>query len=408
MKFLVVTYGTEGDTRPLAALCRALINAGHEARLLADVATLGSATALGVPATPLAGDIKGLTDPSKGIASVISKHQRVTDTAKALAHLANSNAEAWMRTTVAAGQGCDVIIVSALAAFIGLSAAEYLKVPAIGASLIPITPTAAFPSPFLPGKWLPGFCNRPSHRLVNEMIWRSLREKTNSARAQFAMAPRKTLWTTHPMLYGISPSLLPRPTDWPANAHQCGQWVRPARDWNAPPALRDFLAAGEAPIYIGFGSMAGFDRNTLLDAIVTAVGGRRALFYPGWSGTQGHELPGNFCVIEDTPHDWLFPRTALAIHHGGSGTSHSAARAGIPSIVLPFAGDQPFWAERLRRLGIAPAAASGHHISARSLERAINAAGTAEMRCRAATVGEKMRAENGLAVAVATIEAEFK
>jgi UDP:flavonoid glycosyltransferase YjiC (YdhE family) len=390
VKFLVVTFGTEGDTRPLAALCRALMDAGHETQLLANAATLGSASALGVPNAPLAGDIRGIT------------------TAKPLAQLANSNAEAWMRATVAAGQGCDAIIVSALAAFIGLSAAEYLKVPAMGASLIPITPTAAFPSPFLPGKWLPGFCNRPSHRLVNEMIWRSLREKTNSARAHFAMAPRKTLWTTHPMLYGISPSLLPKPVDWPTNNHLCGQWVRPVRAWSAPPALRDFLAAGEPPIYIGFGSMAGFDTNTLLDAIVTAVGGRRALFYPGWGGTRGRELPANFCVIEDTPHDWLFPRTALAIHHGGSGTSHSAARAGIPSIVLPFAGDQPFWAERLRRLGIAPEATSGHHISAHVLKRAIDAAGTTQMRDRAAAVGEKMRAEDGLAAVVAAIEAEFK
>ena len=405
MKFLVVTYGTEGDTRPLAALCRALMDAGHEARLLADAATLGSATALGVPTAPLAGDIRGLTDPSKGIAGAVSKPRRFNDTANALARIANSNAAAWMKTTVEAGQGCDAVLVSALAAFVGLSAAEYLKVPAIGTGLIPITPTTEFPSPFLPAKWIPGFCNRPSHRLVNGLLWRAFREKTNSARALCGMAPRKALWTTHPMLYGISPTLLPRPADWPPHAHMCGQWLKPAHDWDPPPALRDFLAAGEAPIYIGFGSMVGFNRNRLLDAIVTAVGGRRALFYPGWSGTQGLELPKNFCIIEDTPHDWLFPQTSLVIHHGGSGTTHSAARAGIASIVLPFAGDQPFWAARLQRLGIAPEVTGGHHnISAHSLALAIKSAETPEMRTRAAAMGEKMRAEDGLAVTVATIE----
>ena len=206
------------------------------------------------------------------------------------------------------------------------------------------------------------------------------------------------------MLYGISPSLLPKPADWPPNAFMCGQWVRPVDDWDAPQPLQDFLGAGEAPIYVGFGSMVGFDRAIMRDAIVTAVAGRRALFYPGWSGTQGLELPGNFCLVEDTPHDWLFRRTSLVIHHGGSGTTHSAARAGRPSVVLPFPGDQPFWAERLRLLGVAPETTGGRNVDAHSLRLMIDAAGTTEMRTRAEALGEKMRAEDGLASAVATIE----
>jgi sterol 3beta-glucosyltransferase len=236
-------------------------------------------------------------------------------------------------------------------------------------------------------------------------LWRAFRRAINEARVGVCgLQPRSRLWSAHPMLYGISPSLLPKPTDWPSNAHMCGQWVRPVDDWDAPQSLKDFLAAGEAPIYVGFGSMVGFDRSVMRDAVVTAVAGRRALFYPGWSSAQGLELPDNFCLIEDTPHDWLFQRTSLVIHHGGSGTTHSAARAGSPSVVLPFAGDQPFWAERLRLLGVAPQTTSGHNVDAHSLKLAINAAGTAEMRNRATTLGEKMRAEDGLASAVAIIE----
>jgi sterol 3beta-glucosyltransferase len=206
------------------------------------------------------------------------------------------------------------------------------------------------------------------------------------------------------MLYGMSPSLLPKPADWPSNAYVCGQWVKPVGEWDAPQSLRNFLAAGEPPLYVGFGSMVGFDRDTLVAAIVRAVAGRRALFYPGWSGAQGLQLPGNFCVIEETPHDWLFPRTSLVIHHGGSGTTHSASRAGVPSIVLPFAGDQPFWAERLRVLGVAPETPSGREVTAHSLERAITVARTSQMRARAAELGAKMRAEDGPAAAVAIIE----
>jgi sterol 3beta-glucosyltransferase len=230
-------------------------------------------------------------------------------------------------------------------------------------------------------------------------------QATNEARgAVLGLRPRRKPWTSHAMLYGISPSLLPKPADWPSNAFICGQWVRPVHNWDPPRSLADFLAAGDAPSYIGFGSMVGFDRNAVLDSIVAAVNGRRALFYPGWSGTQGLQLPNNFFVIDDTPHDWLFPRTSLIIHHGGSGTTHSAARSGIPSIVLPFAGDQAFWAERLQILGVAPDSTSVRHISAASLAQAMDIAGSTQMRSRAASLGEAMRTEDGLASAVKTIE----
>jgi sterol 3beta-glucosyltransferase len=271
--------------------------------------------------------------------------------------------------------------------------------------MIPLTPTSEFPSAFLPPRRVPRLLNRLSHRFVAEMLWRAFRRAINEARVGVCgLPPRSELWSAHPMLYGISPSLLPRPADWPSNVYMCGQWVQSVDNRDAPWSLQDFLAAGEAPIYVGFGSIAGFDRNIIRDAVVTAVAGRRALFCPGWSGMQALELPKNFCLIEDTPHDWLFRRTSLVIHHGGSGTTHSAARSGRPSVVLPFAGDQPFWAGRLRVLGVAPKPISGRNVDAHALSRAIDAAGTAEMRDRATALGEKMRAEDGLTSAVAIIE----
>ncbi|HVH87730.1 MAG TPA: nucleotide disphospho-sugar-binding domain-containing protein, partial [Terriglobales bacterium] len=101
----------------------------------------------------------------------------------------------------------------------------------------------------------------------------------------------------------------------------------------------------------------------------------------------------------------LFPRTSLVIHHGGSGTTHSAARAGVPSVVLPFAADQFFWAEQLRQRGIAPVAAPGPKVTTAILSRAIGGAQTAEMRERASVIGATMRAEEGLAEAVKRVDA---
>lgn len=406
MKFVVATYGTEGDVRPLAALCRALMDAGHEASLLADRATLGIAQALGVPARALSGDIKGTLDPSAAISNVVGKDHGLNSTAKALAGIANANAETWLREIVAAAEGSDALIVSALAAFVGLSAAEHLGIKAVGAGFIPLSPTAEFASPFLPPSRVPHALNRLSHAFVNALLWRAFRKATNDARAKVCGLPaRKKMWTTHPMLYGVSPSLVAQPSDWPANAHVCGQWLPPESAWSPPDALAEFLAAGEAPVYVGFGSMVGFDRKALLSEVVAAVGGRRALFYPGWSGTEDLDLPGNFHVLGDTPHAWLFPKVSAVIHHGGSGTSHSAARAGVPSVVVPFAGDQWFWADRLQRAGVAAQAVSGHRLKASALARAIEHAEQVQVVSRACQLGERMRTENGLAVATNTLEA---
>jgi sterol 3beta-glucosyltransferase len=393
MRLLILTYGTEGDTRPLAALGSALVQAGHEVHLLADASCLGIAEALDLPCSALAGDIRA-TLAAEGAMADISRH---------LARLANRHAGDWLQQVIAAGQDCDAVIVSGLAAFVGLSAAEALGVPAIGTMLIPITPTSAFAAPFLPFT-PPRVFNRPSHRLFNQLTWHLLRGGTNRARAQAGLPPRRTLWNGHPMLYGISPALVPRPADWPANAHLCGQWTAPTPAWSPPPDLVDYLASGAPPVYVGFGSMAGFDATRVLEAVIGSVGGRRALFHPGWSGIDPSRLPPNFRAIGPTPHDWLLPRCAMAIHHGGSGTTHSTCRAGVPGIVVPFAGDQFFWAARLRETGIMRHALSGKSLTAAALGQAIAFADRAEAKALAAQLGERMRHEDGCAEAVGLVE----
>ena len=399
MKIAVVTYGTEGDARPLAALCRALMDAGHETRLLADAATLSSAVSLGVPSTALAGNIR------QALSNSVNIHGGFNNTSKALAEIANANTAAWMREAADVSDGCDAIIASGLAAFAGLSVAEYRGIPAIGTGLFPITPTAAFPSPFLPPGMIPRWANRISHRFIIAMLWQAFRKSTNAARKNVLGLPaRKSVWSEHPMLYGISPSLLPEPADWPKHARVCGQWSLAAPDWAPPPALADFLAAGDPPIYAGFGSMTAFDGRQLMEAIVKAIAGRRALFYPGWSGADTSLLPKNFFVVGETAHQWLFPKTSLVIHHGGSGTTHSVARAGVPSVVIPFAGDQPFWADRLQRLGIAGKPVNGKRIQSEALKQGIAFAEREDVRSRAAQVRMAMAREDGLSKAVEIIE----
>lgn len=398
MKCVVVTFGTEGDARPLAALSHALAEAGHDVSMLGDARTLGTAHALGVPASPLSGDIRAL------FAEWGSQGPR--STAKAMVALVNAQVATWMREVLAAAEGCGAIVTSGLASFVGLSVGERLKVPAIGAGMFPLTPSREFPSPFLPPAWVPAWLNRGSLVLTNELLWLSFRKALNRARgAVLGLPPQRGLPTGHAMLYGISPTLLPPPGDWPANAILCGQWLPPLdRSYTPPAALADFLAAGPAPIYMGFGSMTGIDMPAMLASMVAALDGRRAVFWPGWNGMGATRLPDNVLCIDATPHAWLFPRMAAVLHHGGSGTTHSATRAGKPSIVMPFAGDQPFWADRLRRLGIAPRALSTTRPDAHALAAAFDFVEQDSVRTRAAEVGKKLAQEDGLATAVAAFD----
>jgi UDP:flavonoid glycosyltransferase YjiC (YdhE family) len=396
MRVLAITFGTEGDVRPMAALCAALVGAGHEARLLGPHDALDAARALGVPASGLPGAIR---------ATLSAAGTTRNAGAAALARVVNANASAWLDLALDQGRGCDVVVGAGLAAFIGLSAAEKLGVPGVGAGMFPLTPTAEFASPFFPPGATPAWANRLTFHLANGLVWRSLRRATNAARIGVGLPVRRRLWTEHPMLYGFSRHLIPRPSDWPANAVICGAWSSGLADWSAPEALAEFLAAGEPPIYVGFGSMALSEPRSLLEALTSAIRGRRALFYPGWSGVAEADLPANVRMIDPTPHDWLFPRTAMAIHHGGSGTSHSAARAGIPSVVVPFAGDQPFWADRLGRAGAAPAALNPHRPDTRAIAAAIAFASRDDVRSRAAELGKAMSKETGPATAIAHLEA---
>ncbi|TYT26627.1 glycosyltransferase family 1 protein [Luteimonas viscosa] len=394
MKILLLTYGTEGDTRPLAALGHALQQAGHEAHLLADASTLDSARALGLPCSALAGDIR----------AALAVEGAMREITRNLSALSLRHTGDWLAQAIEAGRDCDAVVVSGLAAFAGLSAAEALRVPAIGALLIPISGTSEFPSPFLPLA-PPRALNFASHWLFSRLTWQLFRGATNRARRAAGLPPRRRIWDEHPMLYGISPALVPRPADWRDNAHVCGQWIPPrAPDWRPDADLLAFLDAGEPPVYVGFGSMTGFDNARLLDAVVGAVGGRRALFHPGWSGIDAAQLPANFHAVGHVPHDWLLPRTALAIHHGGSGTTHSACRAGVPSVIVPFAGDQFFWNARLRQAGVMRHALRGSTITAARLGEAIAFAGSEDARRQAASLGERMQGEDGCAEAVALVE----
>jgi UDP:flavonoid glycosyltransferase YjiC (YdhE family) len=132
---------------------------------------------------------------------------------------------------------------------------------------------------------------------------------------------------------------------------------------------------------------------------------QRAILLSGWGGLQKTDLPASVFMIDSIPHAWLFPRVAAVVHHGGASTTAAGLRAGVPSIVIPFLGDQYFWGQRVHGLGVGPAPIPRSKLTVDRLAQAIQEAVTnTAMRQRAAELGSKIQAEGGIANAVEIIE----
>ena len=206
------------------------------------------------------------------------------------------------------------------------------------------------------------------------------------------------------VINGFSKHVLPRPADWPENSQVTGYWFFHQSQWRPPEALSEYLAAGPKPVYIGFGSMVSSNATSFTETVLAAVkkSGQRAVLASGWGGLAGEEGPQSEQIffLRHAPHDWLFPRMSAAVHHGGAGTTAAAVRAGIPSVIVPFYGDQPFWARCLNRQGVAPPAVERKAMTADMLASALAAAQHPVMIQKAVALGSAVRAEDGIGEAV--------
>ena len=178
-------------------------------------------------------------------------------------------------------------------------------------------------------------------------------------------------------------------------------------DYEAPPALQNFLNNGAPPVIISFGSMGGTRSAETTRILIEAVqlSGQRAVIQAGWGNLQLPEKPQSIYFAEYVPHNFLFRQGACVVHHGGAGTTAAACRAGVPSVIIPHIADQPYWGQRLRTLGVAPKMLYRCDITARKLARRIHqTVSSKSMAEKARALGEKVREEDGLGTAVKLIE----
>jgi UDP:flavonoid glycosyltransferase YjiC (YdhE family) len=208
-----------------------------------------------------------------------------------------------------------------------------------------------------------------------------------------------------PFFEAYSPTVFSKRPYWPDWVHVTGYWfLEHPVDWQPSEELRNFLAAGPPPVYIGFSSVINYDMakmtNLSLDAL--ALTGQRGILAAGWSNLgQKPSLPESVLAIEGAPHDWLFPQVAAAVHHGGAGTTGVALRTATPNIIVPFTYDNPFWAWRIAELCAGPPGIPPKDLTAERLADAIHTVLHDEaMRQRRQEISQAIQAEDGVARAV--------
>lgn len=211
-----------------------------------------------------------------------------------------------------------------------------------------------------------------------------------------------------PIVYGYSRHVAPVPPDWGDWLYVTGYWFLDADDsWRPPADLVAFLDDGPPPVYVGFGSMVDQEAEAVTKIVLQALAssGRRAILLGGWSRLGQGKLPESILRVDWAPHSWLFPRMAAVVHHGGAGTTAAGLRAGVPDVIVPYFADQPFWAGRVRALGVGPEPIPRQKLTAERLAEAIESASMdEEMGRRARELGRKIQAEDGVATAVPLIE----
>ena len=332
-----------------------------------------------------------------------------------------------LKDSYQAAIGSDGLIVFPLSSF-GYHIAEKLNIPCIFSSFIPVTSTGEFP--FLrfdlqPTSKLFSPLNRFSYFLVTLLSWQSERKIINKFRQEILQlspinilgvkyrrnAPKNFKSQDIPILYQYSPNVIPSPRDWNQdNTFVTGNWfLEETQQFSPSQELENFLDNGSQPIYIGFGSMVFREPEKYLKLIVEAVKRtkQRAIIATSWLGMHESSLDNESILILDgyVPHGWLFEKTKVLIHHGGSGTSASALKSGVPQIIIPFFADQPAWGNQLVKLGVASASIPVQQLDAEKLVDAISTAvNNSQLQQKAQEIARLMAQEAGARVAAEEVE----
>jgi sterol 3beta-glucosyltransferase len=425
LSIVVMVVGSRGDVQPFIPICRRLAER-HRVRLATHREFRPMVEGAGLEFYPLGGNPHEMMEyivKTGGSILPTRLDQIWEDVPKKRAMIAEILVSTWRACTDADPEQpgarsfrADVIVANP-PSYGHIHCAEALHIPLHMIFTMPWSATCAFPHPFAN---IDRGTHRPvenffSYGIVDLLVWAGIGDLVDTFRAEtlqlppLALTDGAALLEDHevPFTYLWPASLVPKPEDWGphidlANFIEYEQ----AHTYEPPQALRDFLATGEAPIYVGFGSVVTEDPAALTRTIFTALdkAGARGIVSEGWAHLGGDAPPPNVYVIGDCPHDWLFARCRAVCHHGGAGTTAAGLRAGLPTVVVPFFGDQFFWGRIVADAGAGPEPIPIRRLDSQTLMAAFDACRRPQVRERASELGARLRATDGVELAVQSIE----
>jgi vancomycin aglycone glucosyltransferase len=399
LRVLIGAFGTRGDVQPMLALSQGLLARGHQVRMVVPPSSVEFSRRAGVESFAVGMDYEQL---SRRMSTGSFRELREA--------MPSVRAEVRIQLDAIEGYAADSDLIVGCSVFtVGTLLAEKLGKPFAYFAFCPqMFPSRSHPSPFVPWLALPAWVNRLSWGL-NSWAWGKLLIPTlNEVRAERGLGRITDVWTT--MLGSVpiascDPSLAVAPTDHSIPIAQVGALFLQEND-GLSAELSAFLEAGPPPVYVGFGSMSDRDPRRMTERILESVrrAGVRAVISRGWAGLAAEGAPSSVLFVGSEPHGKLFKRCAAVVHHGGAGTTHAAARAGVPQIVMPQLLDQHYWAHRVRAAGIAGSRVTRHGRDPEVLARALRGCLEDEpLRARARELGASIRLD-GVQQAVDLLE----
>jgi vancomycin aglycone glucosyltransferase len=376
LQVLLSTIGSRGDVQPLVALAVGLRDLGHGVRLCVPPDFRGWIEGRGFPVVPIGPELRGIAHAGQNAAPPTPEQRR---------QMMDGTVAAQFATIMAAAEGCDAIVGATALQIAAPSVAEKLGIPYVFAAYCPAVLPSLHHAPLPQGWSADGAASSAAQWAADARRWNEdWGPALNGHRAALGLAPvvdvRGYVLTDRPWL-AADPALAPWPEPGDGAVVQTGAWILPdARPLT--PALEAFLDAGDPPVYLGFGSARAPEGIGPATIEAARAFGRRVVASRGWADLSLPDAGRDCLLIDEVNQQALFRRVAAVVHHGGAGTTTAAARAGVPQVVVPQGYDQPYWAQRVRDLGIGTTHAPGAP-TAESLAAALAAALRPEVAMRA-------------------------
>lgn len=253
--------------------------------------------------------------------------------------------------------------------------------------------------------------------LVRALVNRIFLPRVNALRVREGLAPDMDVmtqtWAAPRLnLIAVSPQICHAPPDWDARNKICGFLNPPAGlvSDDLPPGLDAFLDAGDPPVYLTFGSMMPISLEYIRETAeiwsdAVHQTGCRAIFQLPWHDPSAFPTDDRVFVVQRAPYKKVFPRCAMVVHHGGSGTTQSALLTGRPTIIVAHVSDQFFWGAELERLGVAGKTLKRKGLNSRKLAAGITRVlASPHLATSALALGQRMAQEDGVRTAIELIE----